>query len=240
MIDANNLLDKQIHVGGIGFKVIGILNPRGSIGWQNVDEQIWVPLLTAQSRLLGSNDLDMIKAQIDPDVSLSMAMVDIERVLRREHRIPPGKANDFTLGDPAEFLNVRRETNQVFAYLLAGIASVSLLVGGIGTMNIMLVTVTERTGEIGLRKALGATRSGILTQFLIEAIILCVLGGIGGVLLGMVAAGLMNKILGWQILLSPIAVVIAVGFSMAIGLFFGIWPARKAALLSPVDALRSE
>lgn len=238
--DAAALLGKTLTMGGIGFEVIGVLEPRGSIGWQNVDEQIWVPLVTAQTRLLGSADVDMIRAKVRPDESLDIAMVDIEQVLRREHRIAPGKANDFTLGDPAEFLNARRETNQVFAYLLAGIAAVSLLVGGIGTMNIMLVTVSERTGEIGLRKAIGASKSNIHTQFLIEAVVLCTLGGFGGVVLGIASADLMRRLLGWEVLVSPDSVAIAVGFSMLVGLIFGFLPARKAARLNPVEALRYE
>ena len=168
------------------------------------------------------------------------AIVDIERILRREHQIIPGEDNDFSIGDPKQFFNVRQAATNVFAYLLASIASISLIVGGIGIMNIMLVTVTERTREIGIRKALGATRLNILMQFLVEAMILCLIGGGVGILLGTGIAAVMTRMVGWQTVVSPAAVGIAFAFSAGIGLFFGIWPARKAAMLDPIEALRYE
>jgi ABC-type antimicrobial peptide transport system permease subunit len=167
-------------------------------------------------------------------------MVDIERVLRREHQILPGKDNDFSIGDPRQFFNVRETAANIFAILLASIASISLVVGGIGIMNIMLVTVTERTREIGVRKALGATRFNILLQFVVEAMVLCLLGGSIGIALGTGIAALLSRVLGWSIVVSPGAVGLAFGFSAAVGLFFGIWPARKAARLDPIEALRYE
>ena len=197
-------------------------------------------MYTAQYRVIGSDELDVIAVKIAPDVSLDLGLVDIERVMRREHKIPPGKNNDFSLGDPAEYLNIRQAANDVFAYLLAGIASVSLIVGGIGIMNIMLVTVSERTREIGIRKALGATPANILVQFLIEALVLCILGGLIGILVGAGVAEVMSRLFQWQVLVSPDAIVIAFAFSAAVGLFFGIWPARRAANLNPIDALRHE
>lgn len=239
-LDASGIVGTTMYVQGIAFQVLGVLDRIGSAGWQNFDEQIWIPLETAQYRVIGTDELDVINVQISSNVSLALGIADIERVMRREHRIEPGKSNDFTIGDPAELLNVRRAANDVFAYLLAGIASVSLIVGGIGIMNIMLVTVTERTREIGIRKALGATRSHILLQFLIESTILCVLGGVGGILLGIGATEIMSRLFEWRVLISAPSVAIAIGFSISVGLFFGLWPARKASLLHPIDALRFE
>ncbi|MFQ5634999.1 MAG: ABC transporter permease [Gammaproteobacteria bacterium] len=237
---ADAMLGEEIHIGGTSFEVIGVFAEKGSSGWRNVDAQIWVPLSTAQVRLFGTKSLEVIAAQVSRGVPVETAIVDVERIMRREHKILPGARNDFSIGDPAQFFNVRQAATQVFAILLASIASISLIVGGIGIMNIMLVTVTERTREIGVRKALGATRMNILMQFLIEAMVLCMLGGTVGVLLGVGISTLMTEVIGWQMLVSPAAIVIAFGFSAGIGLFFGIWPARKAARLDPIECLRYE
>ena len=239
-VAAEDILGETIYVSGIGFDVIGLFQKKGMSGWQNADERIWIPLDTAQFRVFGTEDLDVISAKVAPDVPADQAIVDIERILRREHQIMPGANNDFSIGDPKQFFNVRQAATNVFAYLLASIASISLIVGGIGIMNIMLVTVTERTREIGIRKALGATRLNILMQFLVEAMILCLIGGAVGILLGTGIAAVMTKMVGWQTVVSPAAVGIAFAFSAGIGLFFGIWPARKAAMLDPIEALRYE
>jgi putative ABC transport system permease protein len=167
-------------------------------------------------------------------------MVDIERVMRREHRILPGKDNDFSIFDRTAFLNTRQEATQIFSFLLAGIAGVSLVVGGIGIMNIMLVTVTERTREIGVRMALGATRFNILLQFLVESMTLCLLGGLVGVGLGTGLAVGLARFAGWQTVVSTEAIGLAFLFSAAVGLFFGLLPARRAARLDPIEALRYE
>ena len=160
--------------------------------------------------------------------------------MRREHKIIPGAKNDFSLGDRKMFLNMQADAAEIFSYLLAGIAGISLVVGGIGIMNIMLVTVTERTREIGVRKALGATKTNILLQFLVEAMILCIVGGLIGIALGATAATLLASLAGWSTPLSISAVVIAFGFSAGVGLLFGLLPARKAASLDPIEALRFE
>jgi putative ABC transport system permease protein len=160
--------------------------------------------------------------------------------MRREHRIPAGQEADFSIRNSADLLATFNETNQTFTLLLAGIAGVSLLVGGIGIMNIMLVSVTERTREIGVRKALGATKRAIMTQFLVEALFLCVLGGLLGVGVGYGAAEVMTRVAAWDTVVAPQAVAAALIFSAGVGLFFGIWPARRAAVLDPIDALRYE
>ena len=237
---AEKIFGKDIYINNTSFEVVGILEEKGSAGFRNADEQIWIPLTTAQFRVFGTKELDVISAQVARGVAVEQAIVDIERILRREHRILPGAKNTFSIGDPRQFFNVRQAATQIFAYLLASIASISLIVGGIGIMNIMLVTVTERTREIGIRKALGATRFNILMQFLIEAMVLCLIGGLVGVLLGVGISYAMNEIIGWQTFVSPLAIGIAFAFSAGIGLFFGIWPASKAAKLDPIEALRYE
>ena len=165
---------------------------------------------------------------------------EIERVLRREHGIPPGRDNDFRIMDRSEFLETFEETTRTFTFLLGGIAAVSLLVGGIGIMNIMLVSVTERTREIGVRKALGATRKNIMLQFLVEALVLCLLGGLIGVAAGAGGAVALSRLANWNTFVSPQSVAVAVAFSAMVGIFFGLWPARRASLLDPIEALRYE
>lgn len=236
----SELIDNTIHIRGITFTVVGVFEEKGAMGWQNSDEQVWIPLDTAMSRMFGTKTIEVISVKVSPKSTVEQAIVDIERVLRREHKILPGAKNNFSIGDPRQFFNVRQAATDVFAYLLASIAGISLIVGGIGIMNIMLVTVTERTREIGIRKALGATRLNILMQFLVEATILCMIGGSVGILLGTGIASLMTKFVGWQTIVSPTAIGVAFVFSAAIGMFFGILPALKAARLDPIEALRYE
>ena len=171
---------------------------------------------------------------------MQAAYAEIDRIMRREHRIRPGEEADFNIRNSADLLATFNETNETFTLLLAGIAGISLLVGGIGIMNIMLVSVTERTREIGVRKALGATKRAILFQFLIESLFLCILGGLLGVGAGIGGAELMTRFQEWDTVVSPAAIATALAFSAGVGLFFGMWPAQRAASLDPIDALRYE
>ena len=234
-----DIIGQQVAIRGVPFTVIGVLKEVGSER-NSPDERVLLPLRTAEARVLGSEDLDDISVRVIDGVPLEVAMVDIERVLRTEHRILPGQANDFAIYDQKQFLETREAAQQTFTFLLASIAGVSLLVGGIGIMNIMLVSVTERTREIGVRMALGATRFNILLQFLIESMVLCLLGGIAGVLSGWGLAVLLSRTAGWAVYVSPESVVLAFAFSLGVGLFFGIMPARRAANLDPIEALRYE
>ncbi len=242
MFNANGaaMIGQSLQIRGIPFEIVGVLAAKGTSGFENQDEQVLIPLTTARYRIFGTDRLRDITVQVSSPDSMNIAMLEIERVLRRTHQIRPGGDNDFQIRNRMDFLATFEETTKTFTYLLAGIAAVSLLVGGIGIMNIMLVSVTERTREIGTRKALGATRNNIMLQFLVEAMVLCVLGGTLGILLGAGAAVTMSKVAGWNTLISPGAVVVAFAFSAGVGVFFGLWPARRAASLDPIVALRYE
>ena len=235
------LVGETIQIRGIMFEVIGIMEEKGDAAWVRPDDQVFIPQSTAQYRVMGGRDrLNSIYAATETPDQLDAAFAEIDRIMRREHRIKVGEEVDFNIRNSADLLETFNETTQTFAFLLAGIAAISLLVGGIGIMNIMLVSVTERTREIGVRKALGATRRAIMTQFLVEALFLCVLGGMIGVAAGYGASEMMTRVASWETRVAPEAVAAAIGFSAAVGLFFGLWPARRAALLDPIDALRYE
>jgi putative ABC transport system permease protein len=235
------MIHQTLLIRGIPFEIIGVLSQKGSAGgFGNPDEQVLIPLQTAQYRVFGSKRLRTLSIQVKDSVPIQQGMVDLERVLRREHHIRPGGDNDFTIRNQQDVLATQQQATQVFTSLLASVAAVSLVVGGIGIMNIMLVSVTERTREIGVRKALGATRTTILLQFLIEALALCLVGGLLGVLLGAGTAVVLSRFLQWNTFISPFAVAVAFGFSAFIGVFFGLWPARRAARLDPIVALRYE
>jgi putative ABC transport system permease protein len=236
------LLGRTLSIGGVPFEIIGVLAARGSsmsMG-PNPDEDIYVPIDTARHRALGSDRLRSISVEIADDTPLDVGMVDIERILRREHKIRPGGDNDFMIMNRQQVLSARQAATETFSLLLAGIAAVSLVVGGIGIMNIMLVSVTERTREIGVRKALGATRGNIMAQFIVEALTIGLLGGAIGIATGVGAAYFGASAAGWQVHVSPNAIALAVSFSLAVGLVFGIWPARRAAMLDPIEALRHD
>jgi putative ABC transport system permease protein len=243
MLNANPaaMIGQEIQIRGIPFEIIGVLGPKGSAGgFGNPDEQILIPLQTARYRIMGTDRLRSITVDAASVPQMTLTMIEIERVLRREHKIRPGAENDFQIRNQSDILATFQQTTETFTYLLAGIAAVSLLVGGIGIMNIMLVSVTERTREIGVRKALGATRFNIMFQFLVEALVLCLVGGLIGILFGTLGAVGLSKLAHWNTSINVFAILIAFVFSAIVGLFFGIWPARRAASLDPIVALRYE
>jgi len=234
------LLGKDIDLGGVTFEIIGVMKSEGSSGWSNPDEQIYIPLFTASDRVFGRQRVDSIRVEVPNTYSPEEAMISIERVLRREHDIGPGEENNFRINDWSQFTDLQKQATAIFSALIIGIAGISLLVGGIGVMNIMLVSVTERTREIGLRKALGATHQAILLQFIIEAVALCIIGGVAGVILGSLLYFVIAMWQDWVFTIPFSAILGSVTFSACVGLFFGIWPARKAAQLEPAVALRYE
>jgi putative ABC transport system permease protein len=235
------LVGADIRINSVQFQVVGVLDSKGQGGgFQNPDDQVLVPIQTARYRLLGGDRLRTISLLAPTEGDIPVTMAEVEKILRRAHRLRPGQNDDFDIRNQSDFLQTLGETTQVFTLLLAGIAAVSLLVGGIGIMNIMLVSVTERTREIGVRKALGATQVNILLQFLIEALVLCLLGGLVGIGLGAGAAILLRQVFHWSTAVGPSSVVIAFVFAAAVGVVFGVWPARRAAALDPIEALRYE
>jgi putative ABC transport system permease protein len=235
------LVGEEIRIGGVLFTVIGATEPKGQGSmFGDPDDQILIPITTGRYRVFGSNWVRSINVLASSEDNIPLAMAEMQKALRREHRLRQDAPDDFQIRSQTDFLTTTAETTQVFTYLLAGIAGVSLLVGGIGIMNIMLVSVTERTREIGIRKALGATRWNILLQFLIEAVVLCSLGGIVGIVLGAGGAQIMSKTAGWNTQISVAAVGIAFAFSAGVGVLFGVWPARRAAVMDPIMALRYE
>ena len=235
------IIGENVRIRGIQFTVIGVLKSKGqAMPWGNPDDQVLVPITTGRFRLFGSDRLRSISVLAESEEKIPDAMADIQRVIRREHRLTQGRPDDFQIRSQADFLNTLGETTQVFTYLLSGIAAVSLLVGGIGIMNIMHVSVTERTREIGIRKALGATKANILLQFLIEAVVLCLLGGLIGALVGSGGATALSRFFNWNTIISPAAILASFVFSAVVGVLFGVWPARRAAGLDPIVALRYE
>ena len=236
-----NPIGQTIRINKSTFRVIGVLAPKGqSAGGQDQDDLIVVPLTTAQERMLGITHIQSISVQAESQEVLDQVQQDICTLLRVRHRLQPGVADDFSVRNLAAVMATAEETTGTITLLLGNTAAISLLVGGIGIMNIMLVSVTERTREIGVRKALGATFANILLQFLIEAIVIGVTGGMIGVALGLGASYIISTVFGWATVVSVGTILLAFSFSVAIGLFFGLYPARKAALLDPIDALRYE
>ena len=237
---ARQLLNNEILVAGTSYKVIGILKEEGSTGWQNPDDDLYVPLLTASQRIFGTDRLGWINVGISNETNVDYVMMTIEQILRQKHDIGPGGDNDFRINDWSQYSDLRRQATGIFTALIAGIAGISLIVSGIGVMNIMLVSVTERTREIGLRKALGATQKSIMMQFIIEAVLLCILGGILGIIIATSLLFLFTSINDWVFSMPFSAIIGSITFSALVGLFFGIWPARRAAKLDPAVSLRYE
>jgi len=234
-------IGKKVRIGNLPFRVVGILKSKGETATgQDQDDTIFMPYTTAMHKIKRVSWLDDIMCSAVSPEAIRPAREQIMRLLRQRHHLREGAPDDFNIRSPEELLQTQQETSRTFTVLLASIASVSLLVGGIGIMNIMLVTVTERTREIGVRRALGATRNSIQSQFLIEALLLCALSGALGVLVGVVTSGTLSHLFGWVTIVPPRAIAIAVVFSAVIGIAFGFYPARKAALLDPIEALRYE
>ena len=237
----NSLAGASIRISGIQFEVVGVFAPKGgATGFGDPDDQVVIPLNTGRFRVFDTRYVRSINVLARSEAAIPETMTEIERILRRQRRIPSGQGDDFDIRSQADFLNAFAGTTQVFGLLLGGIATVSLLVGGIGIMNIMLVSVTERTREIGVRKALGATKRNILIQFLIEAVVLCLAGGFFGILLGAGAALGMRYGLHWNTDVGIDSVVLAFVFSAIVGVVFGVWPARRASTMDPITALRYE
>lgn len=229
-----------VKINGINFTVIGITKAKGDQGWFNPDDQVLIPYFTAMKQLFGLNYLREIDVQGEPDASLETIQKGIVNLLRQRHRIQPDADDDFQISNQAEILNTASTVTRTFTVLLGAVAGISLVVGGIGIMNIMLVTVTERTREIGIRKAIGAKDRDILRQFLFESVFMSCLGGIIGVGAGSGAAKIIGAMTEFQTVIQPQSVMMAFSFAAAVGVFFGYYPARRAARLNPIDALRYE
>ncbi len=240
VVNPDAIVGQIIRIGGIQFRVIGTLKEKGVGGGESRDDQVLIPFYTGRFRLFKTDWVDDIFALATSEADLPDATAEIGIAMRRAHGLSPDQPDDFRVRNQADFLVTLNETTQVFTSLLAGIAAVSLLVGGIGIMNIMLVSVTERTREIGVRKALGATKRNILVQFLAEAVTLCLAGGAIGVVAGVGGATIMRDAFGWTTAIGASSIAMAFLFASAVGLLFGVWPARRAAALDPIEALRYE
>jgi putative ABC transport system permease protein len=232
---------QTIRIRNVPFRVVGVLSKKGQNAMgQDQDDIVLAPYTTVLQRLSRYPYLRQILVSATSSSNIEVAQKQITDLLRMRHKIPPGELDDFTIRNQADLAATATATTEILTILLASIASVSLLVGGIGIMNIMLVSVTERTREIGIRMSVGARGMDILTQFLIEALVLSLLGGIIGILLGVAGSTAISSFAKWPTIITAFSVILSFGFSIAIGIFFGFYPARKAALLNPIDALRYE
>jgi putative ABC transport system permease protein len=232
---------QQIQIRNVPFTVAGVLTTKGqTASGTDQDDVVLVPYTTAQTRLAGRSFIGQILASTFSPGDVAVAQEEMRTIMRESHRLAAGDADDFTVRNQTELADAASGTTEVMSYLLAAIASISLLVGGIGIMNIMLVSVTERTREIGIRLAIGARGSDVLKQFLVESVVMSLVGGVIGLLVGFGGAALLGHLTGWSTSTPVEAVLIAVGFSAAVGVFFGYYPARKAAALNPIEALRYE
>ncbi len=240
LFNGENPIGEFIKVNRIDFQVIGILPKVGMSGWRNEDDKIVIPYTTAMFRLLGTEFINSLTIKIKDSYDLDEAGEKIKKVLLKLHRLPETKTELIDVFNTTEIQKTITETTKTFSFLLGSIAFVSLLVGGIGIMNIMLVSVTERTKEIGLRKAIGATNSDILFQFVIESIFVCILGGVLGIIFGVGISILLSAIAKWNTKIVFSSIILAFSFSLLVGVVFGIWPAKKASSLNPIEALRYE
>ena len=231
---------QTVKIKNVGFHVVGVMKEKGASGWRNPDDQVFIPYSTAMKRVFGEDYLSSISIQANDDKLIQAAETEVTELLRKQHKIPINKELDFHIRNQAEFMETLEESSQTFTNMILGIAIVSLVVGGIGIMNIMLVSVTERTKEIGLRKAVGAQRSDILAQFLVESTTLALVGGLVGIGVGIIGAEMVPSIWGWRTVVSLMYAVAAFVVSALVGVFFGAYPAWKAAKLHPIDALRHE
>ena len=241
LFGAASPVGKTIRINQAPFRVVGVLSTKGqsSMG-QDQDDLVLIPLSTAQDRLMGITYLNNISIQAKNADVINKVQEDVTTLLRSRHHLAAGVENDFTVRNMTALMATMTETTGTITVLLGNIAAISLLVGGIGIMNIMLVSVTERTREIGIRKALGATFRNVLLQFIIEAVAISVAGGLFGIAVGIIGARVISWVAGWNTIVAWWAIVGAFGVSVLIGLFFGVYPARKAALLDPIEALRYE
>jgi putative ABC transport system permease protein len=235
-----NPIGKKIKVDGSNYLIIGSTIPKGALSWFDPDDQIFIPVTTAQKRLFGVNNIQSIDIQAEKIEDLEIIKERVDSLLRIRHGIRKTEESDFHVQNSSQWLNSWGDAAKTFTYLLGGIAAISLLVGGIGIMNIMLVSITERTKEIGIRIAIGAKKSEIMQQFLIESVLISFIGGGIGIMIGILISRTVSKIGGWDTIVSNQSIMIAFGFSVGVGIFFGYYPARKAANLNPIDALRYE
>ncbi len=233
-------VNQTVKIRGVNFQVVGTLEGKGAGGMRDPDDQVLIPLSTARTRLFGTDVLRTLNVQISSEDAMDRAQGEIEDLLRMRHKIAAGAPSDFSIGSQKDLLDTASQVSDTFTALLAAVAAVSLLVGGIGIMNIMLVSVTERTREIGIRKAIGARSRDILFQFLVESVVLSGIGGLLGVGAGVGGSRIVGMVGSWQTTVAPGAITLAFGVAMGIGVFFGLYPAHKASKLDPIEALRHE
>ncbi len=229
-----------VYISGLPFEVVGIMQPKGGVGFQNPDDEVLIPVTTAHDLFVGTDSVRTVGVSVASSKQMDTATAEITTLLDQRHGIGAGGTPDFTITSQTQLLSTVGSISTLLTVLLAGIASISLIVGGIGIMNIMLVSVRERTREIGIRKAIGARGRDVMLQFLFEALMLSIAGGIIGILVGVAASAVIAVLAGWAFTFNPVTVVVSVVFSLIVGIVFGVWPASQAARLDPVVALRYE